>query len=89
MYEYWRDEASLRLFEQSHNPLESSSEEPLQTALFLCYNDLHEDYFFSHFWHSFQTDAVQHAQSFDLGFAIVHQGSVACILMTATSPSYF
>ena len=46
MYEYWRDEASLRLFEQSHNPLKSSSEESLQTALFLCYNNLHEDYFF-------------------------------------------
>ena len=49
MYKYWRDEASLRLFKQSHNPLESSSQESLQTALFLCYNDLHEDYFFSHF----------------------------------------
>ena len=44
---------------------------------------------FSHFCHNFQREAVQHAQSFDLGFVTVHQGSVACLLMIATSPSYF
>ena len=89
MYKYWRDAAGLRLSKQSHNPLESSNEESLQTVLFLCYNNCHEDYFFSHFWNSFQTAAVQHAQSFDLGFLIVHRGSVACLSMIATSPSYF
>ena len=44
---------------------------------------------FSTFWHSFQTDVVQHAQSFELGFIIIHWGSVACLSMIATSPSYF
>ena len=32
---------------------------------------------------------MQHAQGFHLGFVIVHQGSVACLSMIATSPSYF